>query len=136
MSLDPISPLASSSLLGVGLDVGVWVCVMLGVDCSVSRHVINYHTGTIVGSGREQALGDHRAHFSFRWQGDFVGLAPYGENIISQFPGLIRHCDQQVVVLEGLCVFELGFDFLPRLNKDFGYEVHCLSQKHTRASAS
>ena len=48
MSLDPISPLASSSLLGVGLDVGVWVCVMLGVECSVCRRMIDYHTRVIL----------------------------------------------------------------------------------------
>ena len=123
--MDSLSPLTASSLFGVGVDTGVWVCVMLGVDCSVSRHVINYHTGTIVGSGREQALGDHRAHFSFRWQGDFVVLVPLGEDIIAQFPGLIHHCNQQVLVLEGLGVFQLGFDLLPLLNKVFGYEVHC-----------
>ena len=66
MSLDPISPLASPSLLGVGLDAGVWVCVMLGVECRVCRRVINYHTGAIVDSGREHVLAGHRAHFFFR----------------------------------------------------------------------
>jgi len=39
-----MSPLNSPSLLGVGLDTNVWVCVMLGVECSVCRHVIKYHT--------------------------------------------------------------------------------------------
>ena len=107
------------------MDTGVCVCVMLSVECSVCRRVINYHTGIKVGPGREQVLGGHRAHFSFRWQGDFVGLAPHGDEIIAQLTGLIHHCDQKVLVLEGLGVFELGFDFLPRLNKVFGYEVHC-----------
>ena len=48
MSLDPISPLTSSSLLGVGLHTGIWVCVMLGLECSVCRRVIDYHTRVIL----------------------------------------------------------------------------------------
>jgi len=94
-----MSPLTSSSLHGVGLDMGVWVCVTLVVECSVCRRVINYHAGTILGSGREQLLGGQR---------------------------LIHHCDQHVLVLEGLCGFELGFEFLPRMNKVFSYEIHYL----------
>jgi len=36
-----------------------------------------------------------------------------------QFPELIHHYEQYVLVLEGLCGFELGFDFLPTNEQGF-----------------
>jgi len=47
LTLVPILPLASPSLLGVGVDTSVWVCVMLGVECSVCSRVIGCHTKAI-----------------------------------------------------------------------------------------
>ena len=40
MSLDSISPLASDSLRGVGLDTGVWVCVMLAVKKTTCQNLL------------------------------------------------------------------------------------------------
>ena len=47
VSLDSLLPITASSIFDVGVDTGVWVCVVLGVECSASRRVINYYTGNL-----------------------------------------------------------------------------------------
>ena len=65
VSLDSLSPITASSLFDVGVDTGVWVCVVLGVECSVSRRVINYHAGNVIGSEENRYLAATARMFPF-----------------------------------------------------------------------
>jgi len=114
VSQDPILPLPSDSLLGVGLDIRVigyvwcWVRNDQRVDVLSTITLEPY-------AGRVQVLSSHRAQGVFRRWGDFVVLTPPGPGkyFIAQFPALIHHCDQQGLVREGLGGFELGFEPFP-----------------------
>jgi len=48
VALDPISPLPPDLLFGMNLDTDVWLRVVLDVECSVCRRVVNYHTEGIL----------------------------------------------------------------------------------------
>ena len=135
VSLDPISPPASSLLLGLGMNIVALDRVMLDVECSVCRRVIDYHTRPII----RQSTGSwwpQRARF-FSQVGWFSWPLSLVKTLSHTFQGwyiiaINRFLSVRVfVVLNSTLSLSHAFNRVSRL-----WGTLSPPQKHSRTSAS